>query len=183
VSSYDEPKARSWDPYLDVTEVEQKNLTTLKALETKIPPLVVALISFAMIWIAYRRFPEMRWNYELQKPVAFGLFIVAFLISALGVLAFKKAQTTADPMTPSKASSLVDFGIYKFTRNPMYLGMLISLFGVFSYFPTPLAIIGLVFYVLYMTRFQIKPEERALASIFGDDYLNYKEKVARWLLV
>jgi len=151
------------------------------SLETKIPPLVVALVSFLMVWLSYRYAPDLAWSYEHRQLLAWVFFIVAFIVSVFAVIAFRRAQTTVDPMHPEQASTLVESGIFAYTRNPMYLGMFISLIGVCCYFPTALSPLALIFYVVYMTRFQIIPEERALTSLFGEDYLRYKTRVARWI--
>lgn len=79
------------------------------------------------------------------------------------------------------ASSLVTNGVYRFTRNPMYVGLLLALSGWAAFLSSPSALVYLVAFVLYMNRFQIEPEERVLASRFGADYAAYRTRVRRWL--
>jgi protein-S-isoprenylcysteine O-methyltransferase Ste14 len=98
------------------------------------------------------------------------------------VTSFRRAQTTVDPTRPAKASALVVGGVYRLSRNPMYLGFLLLLlaWGVYlSHLPSLL--LAPLAFVLYLNRFQITPEERALESLFGDEYRAYKREVRRWL--
>jgi protein-S-isoprenylcysteine O-methyltransferase Ste14 len=98
-----------------------------------------------------------------------------------GVVAFRRAQTTVDPIKASSASVLVSGGIYRFTRNPMYLSLLLALLAWAVFLSNPLALRFLPVYVLYINRFQIIPEECILASLFGTGYSAYKESVRRWM--
>ena len=97
-----------------------------------------------------------------------------------GVLTFKRAKTTVNPTTPAAASALVRTGVFRFTRNPMYLGLLLCLVAWAVYLSNALALLIVPLFVLYMNRFQIAPEERALATLFGDAYAAYKREVRRW---
>jgi protein-S-isoprenylcysteine O-methyltransferase Ste14 len=106
--------------------------------------------------------------------------IGAFFFVASG-MSFIKAKTTVNPMTPDETSSLVTSGIYKHTRNPMYLGCLFILIGWGLFLSNLYSLALSVGFVPYMNRFQILPEERALESIFGAEFLAYKERVRRWL--
>ncbi len=151
----------------------------MKWLELKIPPLLVALIFGALIW-------AMPSPYEVSNSMVLYvfsgiLFFIGCLVSALGVWEFKKQKTTVNPMSPQESNSLVIRGIYKFTRNPMYLGFLLWLlsFGVFQ--RNPFSLILAAGFVLYMNYFQIIPEERVLTDSFGEDYLEYKKSVRRWI--
>jgi protein-S-isoprenylcysteine O-methyltransferase Ste14 len=101
-------------------------------------------------------------------------------ISISGMMAFRRAKTTINPLKPSSASSLVQDGVYRFTRNPMYLGLLVSLAGWAVYLGHVLPALGLPLFAWYVTRFQIKPEERILASIFGEQFTEYTHRVRRW---
>ncbi len=86
-----------------------------------------------------------------------------------------------NPIKPGAASSLVSSGVYRFTRNPMYLGLSVTLLGWAMFLSNPLALLAVPLFVLYINRFQINPEERVLSSLFGAEYAAYKEKVRRWL--
>ncbi|MAF83690.1 MAG: hypothetical protein CL797_06255 [Chromatiales bacterium] len=104
-----------------------------------------------------------------------GLFIVS------GGLSFRKAATTFNPMTPNASSSLVIAGIYRSTRNPMYVGFLFILIGWGLFLSNFFSLALCAVFALCMNSWQIKPEERALESIFGAEYLAYKNNVRRWL--
>ena len=103
------------------------------------------------------------------------------IISIAGMVAFRRAKTTVNPVKASLASSLVIRGVYRYTRNPMYVGLLLTLLAWAVFLANPLAVLWVVVYVLYITRFQIIPEERVLASLFGAEYEAYKGRVRRWI--
>ncbi len=107
--------------------------------------------------------------------------LVGCFISLLGVLAFWQAKTTVDPRIPAEASQLVNSGIYQLSRNSMYLGFLLALFGWAVYLSDVTAFFLLPVYILYMNRFQIKPEERFMLEKFGNEYETYKAEVRRWI--
>ncbi len=102
-------------------------------------------------------------------------------IALAGVLQFRRARTTVNPLQPSAASALVIRGVYKRTRNPMYLGMALVLLGWAVYLSSLAAAAVLPIFVAYMNRFQIGPEERALQARFGEDFARYRKAVRRWL--
>lgn len=152
----------------------------MSGLNLKVPPPVVWIISAFFMWLLDVFFPTMN-EPELRFLIAPILAFIGIAFIVFGVLSFKKAETTIDPTTPEKSSSLVIVGIYKFTRNPMYMGLLfflcswsVFLFNLYSAFI-------LIAFVLYLTEFQIKPEEEILTSIFGEEYIRYKNSVRRWI--
>jgi protein-S-isoprenylcysteine O-methyltransferase Ste14 len=149
-------------------------------LELKVPPIVVILIALALAY-SLAQLPISNIQFALPNYV-FGLLLISgAFIALLGVWQFRQARTTTNPLNPNKASSLVRSGIYRFTRNPMYLGMVMVLCGGIIKFGSVLGFIALPLFVWYMTRFQIKPEERIIAELFGQEYLDYKQRVRRWL--
>jgi len=114
--------------------------------------------------------------------------LLALLLAAIGVGCigagineFRRHKTTIDPRQPQHSSSLVDTGIYRFTRNPMYLGFLVILAGWAVYLGNLLSFMVLPMYVLYLGKYQIEPEERLLAAKFGDRFEAYRRKVRRWI--
>jgi protein-S-isoprenylcysteine O-methyltransferase Ste14 len=107
--------------------------------------------------------------------------LVGLGFSVAGVAAFRRARTTINPTKPATASALVSGGVYRLTRNPMYLGLLLLLLALAVFLSNPVALLLVPVFVLYINRFQITPEERALASLFGGEYAAYKERVRRWL--
>ena len=126
-------------------------------------------------------FPNSIYEFQYQTTVS-RIFLALGVLSAFsGIIAFRLKGTSVDPRNPDDASSLVIGGIYKYTRNPMYLGMALILLGGIIRLGNPFALIGLLFFVWYITQFQIKPEEEALGKLFGKDYADYQSKVRRWI--
>lgn len=153
----------------------------MAALELKVPPPVVALGIALAMWAVARYTSVFEVDGSLRIAVAGAIALVGVTFSASGIAAFRRAKTTLDPMKPDSASSLVTSGIYRVTRNPMYVGLLFVLLAWAAFLSAPWALSGPVLFVAYMTRFQILPEESALMRSFGDAYANYKENVRRWL--
>jgi protein-S-isoprenylcysteine O-methyltransferase Ste14 len=104
---------------------------------------------------------------------------IFFLLA--GVYEFQKAKTTVNPTTPAAATAIVASGVYRISRNPMYVGFLLALTGWATFLAHPLPFLLLPVFVAYMNRFQISPEERVLSAKFGDEYDTYKRDVRRWL--
>lgn len=155
----------------------------VNTLELKIPPAVVVLIVAALMWLLARLAPELIVN--IPRGTRHLMFVLLAMGGALfavaGVWAFRRAQTTVNPTQPDASSSVVTSGVYRFSRNPMYVGMLLGLVGWSVYLTNALAVVGLVIFVTYMNRFQIVPEERVLSAKFGDEYQDYRHSVRRWL--
>jgi protein-S-isoprenylcysteine O-methyltransferase Ste14 len=150
-------------------------------LEHKIPPPIIGILSAGMMWvIAYYSFqinpPPM-----LANSIAGFFLVIGLLLDTGGLIAFIRKKTKINPLKIETASSLVTRGIYRITRNPMYLGMAFLLTGFGVWLSTPLAFVGVAFFVGYITRFQIIPEERALNGLFGEEYRQYCQRVRRWL--
>ncbi|WP_394132790.1 methyltransferase family protein [Shewanella maritima] len=150
-------------------------------LKLKIPPLFVLLLCASLTW----------WLSDsgenalslMSFGVVFGLLLglLAGLVCFLGVWEFKSSRTTVNPMTPKSSSSLVQSGIYKYTRNPMYLGFAMFLVACAFVLGSFKALLATPLFVVYITTFQIKPEEAALEQLFGGSYVEYKTRVRRWL--
>jgi protein-S-isoprenylcysteine O-methyltransferase Ste14 len=148
-------------------------------LDLKIPPLAVGAVIAMGMWLVSYTLPA--FAYPPLHIVAAGMGIVGAGITGSAMLSFWGAHTTVNPMKPSSASFLVTSGIYRFTRNPMYLGLLLLLAGWALYLANILVVLFLPAFILYMNRFQIKPEERALTDRFGQRYLEYATRVNRWI--
>jgi protein-S-isoprenylcysteine O-methyltransferase Ste14 len=153
----------------------------MKALELKIPPVVVALVIGAGMWLLAGFFPDFSFYMPLKKVIASVLSIFGGIIAIAGIISFGQAKTTVNPVQVSAASSLVVTGVFAFTRNPMYLGLVFVLLGWFIYLSNIISLFVIPLFVLYMNQFQIKPEERALEAKFGQEFTTYKAKVRRWL--
>ncbi|MCP9758538.1 isoprenylcysteine carboxylmethyltransferase family protein [Aquitalea sp. S1-19] len=149
-------------------------------LELKIPPPLLFLLLAGLMWLLSRATPDMRGIEAGFYPVA-ALALSGSLLLLAGVAAFIRARTSVDPRKPDGASALVSSGIYRLSRNPMYLGDLLLLGAWAFYLGNALTLILLPVFVLYMNRFQIRPEERALGRHFGAAYHDYCRRVRRWL--
>ena len=153
----------------------------MRALELKIPPLLLVLICGALMWFVSHRANRFAFHFQFQRPVATTLAIGGLTIAALGAAEFRRAKTTVNPTKPDSSSTLVSSGIYKLTRNPMYLGFLLILCAWAVRLGNMTAFLLLPAFVLYMNRFQIKPEERALESIFSEPFKTYCSRIRRWI--
>jgi protein-S-isoprenylcysteine O-methyltransferase Ste14 len=153
----------------------------MHALSLKVPPPIVAFLMAVMMWLIARAAPSFAFMLPAHRALAGCVALTGVVISMTGVASFRRARTTVNPLRPEKASSLVVSGIYKLTRNPMYLGLLLVLVAWAVYLSNAPAFILLPAFILYMNRFQIGPEEDALSSLFGPEFAKYKARVRRWL--
>jgi len=154
----------------------------MRFLELRIPPPLVGLTVAAAMWVIASFLPPLLPLPEsLRLPAAVMLVLAGVATALSGVVSFRRAQTTVNPLKPETSTSLVSTGIYRITRNPMYLGMLAVLLAWAAYLPSAWALLGPAAFSLYITRFQIIPEERALHSLFGAAFVEYTRKVRRWL--
>jgi protein-S-isoprenylcysteine O-methyltransferase Ste14 len=150
-------------------------------LEITVPPVAVAVLIAIAMWCVSSFGPS------LALPVLVRLSITGALVAAgagicvAAVVSFRRANTTVNPTRPEATSALVTSGIYRFSRNPMYLGFLLILIGWAAFLSSVPALTGAPLFVLYMNRFQVRPEEKAMSSIFGEEYEAYKTEVRRWL--
>lgn len=152
----------------------------MSCLELKCPPVLVAAICALLIWLTHWLGLGVSLTMDLAW-LKYGLVCAALLIGFGALYQFSRRGTTFHPHTPEKASALVDTGLYRYTRNPMYLGILLLLAAYALHEPSWLAPLWLAGFVLYMNRFQIHPEERALRSLFGADYERYMQRTRRWI--
>jgi protein-S-isoprenylcysteine O-methyltransferase Ste14 len=150
-------------------------------LETRIPPLVVVAIFAAAMWGLRLAVPALTTPYAGHLWIALILLAAGLLVMEEGARQFRRARTTVNPLHPEKATSIVDTGIFRITRNPMYAGMLLMLVGWAAYLANAVTLAGPLLFILYMNRFQIRPEERALTQVFGDPYRAYLGRVRRWI--
>lgn len=153
----------------------------MKALELAIPPPVVMLVIGLLMWLLFFLFPGFSLPAISSKAAAVGIGLTGLAISMAGVISFKRARTTSDPRNPADASVLVTSGIYRITRNPMYVGVLLVLIGWGIFLGNVLALICALIFVPYISRYQIQPEERLLQDKFGAAFIEYKAKVRRWI--
>lgn len=150
-------------------------------LEHRIPPPVVGLVVAVAMWLAAPLGPAFALDAPLRHGIPALLVAAALAFDLGGLLAFRRSRTTINPLAPQRASALVTGGVYRITRNPMYVGMALLLLAWAVHLSAWPTLLGPPAFVLYITRFQIVPEERALARLFGEAYAEYTARVRRWL--
>jgi protein-S-isoprenylcysteine O-methyltransferase Ste14 len=153
----------------------------MSTLELKIPPPVVALACMALAWGSARLTPQFTYHLPARLPLTVILALVGVSLTFSGFFAFRRASTTLNPHTPERSTVIVQSGTYRFTRNPMYLGLAFVLLAVCAYLANPLTGVAVVAFVAYLTVYQIMPEERRLLEKFGEPYAQYTRSVRRWL--
>ena len=149
----------------------------------KIPPPIVTIVTAFLMWTISELVPvglfDLPMGIQLWVFAIFAFIGIAIMLA--GVLAFRKSKTTINPFQPEQASSLVLTGIYQKTRNPMYLGMLLILSGWAILLGSAVAFLALPVFVVFMNKFQILPEEKALEQLFGHEFGDYLTSVRRWI--
>lgn len=149
-------------------------------LELRIPPVAIVLIVGVLMALVAIVVPA---GVEVPAKLLLSLSLVlsGAVVALAGVVSFRRHKTTVNPFTPERSSSLVASGIYRYSRNPMYLGFLLALLGWCVWLANWACALLLPVFVMYMNRFQIQPEERALERHFGQQFLTYAQSVRRWL--
>ena len=153
----------------------------MSSLELKIPPPVVALCFALLMWLASKLVPPFDLPFGVRVGGAIVLVGAGLAVGIAGVVSFRRARTTINPTKPTATSALVSTGVYRFTRNPMYLGLALYLLGWAVFLSNALAVLFVPLFVSYINRFQINPEERALRALFSGEYTAYMQRVRRWL--
>ena len=148
-------------------------------MNNKIPPPIVTFICGIAIYLSKTFFNQF-FNYN-NNTISLFLLILGLLVFISAVKSFRKHKTTVNPLEPRKASSLVTTGIFKFSRNPMYLGMLMILLSISFRFDLIGGIIISLFFYFFITKFQIIPEEVAMNELFGNEFVDYEKKTKRWI--
>lgn len=147
----------------------------------KIPPLVLLVLVGLFMRLAVSLLPSLDFVFPAIVMAGTVAVFSGVVVSLLGVYEFRKAKTTVDPRNPQNSVSLVDSGIYKFSRNPMYVGFFLILFGWCLFLANYASLPFLPLFVLYINAFQIKPEESFLSQNFGSVYTEYCSRVRRWV--
>tara|TARA_B100001559_G_C16360692_1_gene557248 strand:- start:173 stop:619 length:447 start_codon:yes stop_codon:yes gene_type:complete len=148
-------------------------------MKNTIPPPIITLICAILIYLSKSTFPALTFNYSGQISLLF--LISGFCIILISFQTFRNKKTTINPIKIEKASSLVTNGIFKYSRNPMYFGMVLILISIGIKFNPYGGAVVVGFFVYFMTYFQILPEEKAMLKLFGEDFIKYKNKTRRWL--
>ena len=153
----------------------------MQTLELKIPPPAVAALMAVAMWEISALAPLIEAPAPVRVVAAVLIAVVGGSFSIAGIISFRLARTTINPMKPDTTTSLVRSGIYRITRNPMYVGLLFVLVAWAVFLSSAWALIGPLAFVLYINRFQIAPEERVLSAMFRNEYSAYLSTVRRWL--
>ena len=153
----------------------------MNKLELKVPPPAVALLVALAMWLATYGSDALSFAVPERRAVSMALAALGIGVSTAGTWSFWRARTTVNPTRPEATSSLVATGVFRFTRNPMYLGLFLVLAGWAAHLANLAALAGPLLFALYITRFQILPEERVLAARFGPDFEAYRLRTRRWI--
>jgi protein-S-isoprenylcysteine O-methyltransferase Ste14 len=163
------------------TQLGSHRTLGMRWLELKIPPLFVVLVFAGAMWGVAHAAPRLSFMLAGNFAIALVLGALGGALAAAGVAAFRRRRTTVNPLTPSASTFVVSSGVYRVSRNPMYLGFVLALAGWALYLSNAGAALLLPAFTAYMTQYQIKPEERALLAKFGPEFARYMSRVRRWL--
>lgn len=153
----------------------------MRALELKVPPPLIALLIAAAMWGFSLVTPLADVPARIRLAAVIAVALAGVATATCGVAALRRAKTTVNPLKPESTSSLVTSGIYRLTRNPMYLGLALVLIAWAVFLSSAWTLLGPLVFVLYMTRFQIMPEEKVLLGMYGEIYSAYQANVRRWV--
>lgn len=149
-------------------------------LELRIPPVLTMVLFGALMAALAHAVPT-----PLFLPgrffISVFMLVAGVIVSLAGVASFRRHKTTVNPMRPELSSELVTTGVYRFSRNPMYLGFALILAGWGVFLASWAALLLLPIFMVYMNLFQIGPEEKFLRKRFGESFIDYSERVQRWL--
>lgn len=154
--------------------------TVKRTMNLKVPPVLVLIIFGAFMYVLSRFLPVGYFDFFGRNYLMYALLVLAVLIGFIALFQFFSMKTTVDPIAPLKATKLVTSGLYQFSRNPMYLGMLLVLLAWGIWLGNAFNVLLAAGFVGYMNRFQIIPEEAALSQLFGKEYRQYCTLVRRW---
>ena len=146
-----------------------------------IPPPFVALICLVLMWVTASYLPAFSFDFPFRVMLALGLCIIGGAVDLMAVALFIRNKTTVSPVAPQRTDKLVVEGIYRYTRNPMYLGMALLILAIGLWVGNATVFPALALFIWYITTFQIMPEEAALLEKFGSAYEDYCSKVRRWI--
>lgn len=153
---------------------------TMKVLENRIPPPLVAAICGCIMWLVAGEITPFGEIGVVQAAAVLIVIAVGTFSCLAGAVAFRSARTTVNPLKPASTTSLVKSGVYQISRNPMYLGFALLLFAWAIYLGSLWPVFGVMAFALFITRFQILPEERAMRSLFGREFEECSKAVRHW---
>lgn len=150
-------------------------------LTLRIPPDFVALLVVGAMWLASRLGGDVFVAEQWRLGGAIFFLGLGMVLIILARVQFAQRSTTFSPIEPSRATHLVVDGVYRISRNPMYVGTWCVLFALAVWWANWYAALVSFVYVWYIDRFQIRPEEAILSSKFGREYDVYTHRVRRWV--
>ena len=145
----------------------------------KIPPPILVLILIISNYFSQNRLEIIYLPYKYSTSVL--ILLVGSLILINPVFKFIKSKTTINPVKFAKVNKLVTTGIFKYSRNPMYLGMILIIISTTIFYLNYYSVTTPFIFFFWINRFQIKREEIFLKEKFGKEYLFYKSKTRRWI--
>lgn len=148
-------------------------------LDKKVPPPIVTLIFATLIYLTAKY--SYQFHFAYQSIISLIIAFTGICIISVAIVQFKQFKTTVNPLKPELASTLVTNGIFKLSRNPMYLGMLLIIIGLWVNTGAVLGFVLVPCFIAYLNYFQIAPEERAMGQLFADSYNAYCQQVRRWI--
>ena len=150
-------------------------------LALRIPPVVVVVVFAVLMWHVAQRLTFFSLAFEFDRIISLFLTGCGLILIFLCSIIFFRCRTTLNPLRPELTTALVTSGLYRFSRNPIYVGFVFILLGWGVYLQNPVSLLCVFGFILYMNRFQIEPEEKSLEKKFGDEFKRYKRNVKRWL--
>lgn len=150
-------------------------------MKLRVPPPLIVVAGALCAWVAAHAWPAATLLLPGQPSLGAAMIVAGAVANVAPKLHFRRAGTTVNPLHPQRASALVQSGLHRYSRNPMYVGHALILLGWLLCLGHPAAGLSLVLYLLYVDRVQIPSEEEALRERFGADYAGYCRRVRRWL--
>ena len=145
----------------------------------RIKPPHIAILLLFLSWFLDYLFPQFRFIYANYRYIGIVILVLGLSTTFYSFYLFKKNKTPIIPGT--KPTFVVKSGPYKFTRNPMYLGVTLGLLGVSIYIGNLISLLSPIIFFIAMNLVYIPFEEKLMENLFGKQYLDYKKKVGRWL--
>ena len=133
------------------------------------------------MWLIAAQLPILELPATTLRWFSYVLCLMGLSLLIPSIFSFKKFNTTINPTRPEQGSQLISSGVYRISRNPIYLGFFLLLIGWGLWLANAMALLISILFPILMTQFQIIPEERALETLFGDEYVTYRQKVRRWV--
>ena len=150
-------------------------------LETRIPPPVLMFLLGGIAWVAARSLPSLSIELPFAAAISAVLMLTGLTLNILPKFAFRRTGTTVNPMRPNATTHLVTSSLYRYSRNPMYLGHSLLLLGWTLHLHNIASLLATPAFMIYVSRFQIGPEERQLSARFQDEYAAFCQSTPRWL--